>query len=166
MPTNIRTSVSVLSLLAICAVSPSHAGTWGSSYWGQMLWGDLQSEFETEPKFAPSSVSIESDSGDFIVSFDFDSSNGNDGWSLVGSYDVACTNTSDGQDVVEASGPAAPIAVEGLTPDEEYSCLVTAMNQYGDSPPSSAVSATPESIQGLNIILIKSALDAKNQVPD
>ncbi len=50
---------------------------------------------------------------------------------LVSSWVIECTNTSDSGDVVSGSGTSIPITVAGFTSLEEYSCVATGTNAVG-----------------------------------
>ena len=79
------------------------------------------------------------------------------GGSPITEFEVTCGNQ-------HTSGPVSPITVSRLTNGLEYSCTVVAVNTVGTSIPSVPMTGTPEAIPpGLNIILLKAAMDAKNR---
>jgi len=102
--------------------------TWGKGHWGDNL--------ETPPILAPSNLSIESGLGIFIISFDFDSSNGNDGWSVIDQYAITCTNILDESDKISASTTTERLVIENLEPGAEYECVAFASNNLGEGPTS------------------------------
>jgi hypothetical protein len=100
---------------------------------------------------APAITALEVGDGEIQIRF---STNG-DGGSPITGYVATCGNIS-------AEGAGSPITVTGLQNDTSYSCSVVAANSIGSSAPSANVPGTPEeAIKGLNIILIKAALDAQ-----
>ncbi|MFM2352666.1 MAG: hypothetical protein RLZZ608_72 [Actinomycetota bacterium] len=56
---------------------------------------------------------------------------------VVDSFEVTCTNTADGSDVVSATGTSVPIRVMGFTSGDEYDCVVDATNGAGTGSSSS-----------------------------
>ena len=67
---------------------------------------------------------------------------GSNGGSAIIDYTVTCNVGG-----INATGPASPINVTGLTNGTTYSCSVKARNLVGSSPASGAVSVTPQGTQ-------------------
>jgi hypothetical protein len=100
---------------------------------------------------APAIIAVEPSDGEIQVRF---SVNG-DGGSPITAYRATCGSVS-------TEGAGSPITVTGLDNNVEYICSVVAMNSVGSSASSANVPGTPgEIVQGLNIILIKAAIDGK-----
>ena len=136
-----------LITLAILLTAPEViAGNWGAN-WGHMYWGNNP----TSAPQAPTIISIEGGTEELLVRF----TPGGDGFSVITSYTVTC-----GSIIVE--GTDSPITIPNLINDSEYDCTVVAFNDIGEGEPSFVVSGVPqEQFQGLNIILIKAAMDSK-----
>ena len=67
---------------------------------------------------------------------------------------------------VTVEGLASPVTVTGLSGDAEFTCTVVATNATGSSSSSTGVAGFPggEPVgAGLNIILIKAAIDAQSE---
>jgi hypothetical protein len=80
------------------------------------------------------------------------------GGSAIIDYTAAC---SDGNAVFNATAATSPITVTGLTNGTTYSCTVSARNDEGSSPPSSAVSVTPATVPGAPTAVTAAAGDAQ-----
>lgn len=148
-----------LSLLASQSV---FAGFWGAEgctdcKWGQMYWGDnpnTQDGTATAPTAAPT-FTVSSDTESLTLSIDPYNATGDysDGYSPVTQNVVVC----DGLDPITFDGTNT-LMLEGLEPDTDYNCSVTAVNDVGESTPALQV-VTTDSINGLNIILLCAAID-------
>lgn len=144
--------------LAACAVTAStcaNAGTWGDESWGQMYWG---SNTTSAPLVAPTVSSIVADDSNLIVTID-DFQPGEDGWSGITTYAVSCGPPG----TVNSSNPV--VSVSGLEPDTEYECSVVASNAIGASPTTVTMVTTDPALQGLNVVIIRSALCKSNNPP-
>jgi hypothetical protein len=105
----------------------------------------------------PVITSVEIEDGALLVRFSPDG----DGGSEIISYTLSCDESS-------VTKVQSPIRVSNLENDFIYICSVTASNLLGNSSASESVSAAPqESIRsGLNIILLKAAMDAKSKAQE
>ncbi|MEE4380228.1 MAG: fibronectin type III domain-containing protein [Candidatus Competibacteraceae bacterium] len=126
----------LLVVLAILFFDTADAGTWGQGGWSFMYWGDYP---ESAPVAPPENISIKPSSRELLISFDFDDSNGNDGWYVVDRYGVICENVNQPQDIVGAEGCCTTLEVSGLRPRQTYNCAVFASNAQGDGPKSVGV---------------------------
>ena len=70
----------------------------------------------------------------------------NTGSKPITGYVVSCSAQS--APTVNATGPASPITVSGLTNGTTYSCTVSAVSDAGTSDPSGAVGVTPSTVPG------------------
>ena len=144
----------LLTVSLLSASVASQAGVWGQENWGEMYWG-------SNPVSAPSAPvisSIVADGADLIVRI-ADYQPGDDGWSVVTNYTVSC-----GQISSEAPSGSA-IRVTGLASETQYACSVSATNAAGQSESSVSLATTEPELQGLNLILIRSALCASDNPP-
>ena len=133
------------------------AGTWGAENWGEMYWGDNP---VSTPTAAPSILSIQADGNDLIVTIG-DYAVGDDGWSAITGYNVACGEA----DAVVSS--ASTVRIEGLQSDTEYACTVVATNSQGNSPESlPKLAVTDPELQGLNMVIIRAALCSSGSPPE
>ena len=150
------TVIRAFSAAALVLLSATtQAGVWGDEAWGQMYWGDNP---VTTPS-APAILSIAADGSDLIVTI-ADYQPGGDGWSVVTNYTVTCGQATN------VASTAGSVRVTGLASETEYSCSVTAANARGDSEPTIQLATTEAELQGLNLILIRSALCASSNPPD
>jgi hypothetical protein len=155
-----RTGIVLTVITIILMYHPvSYAGTWGEGKWGTMYWGD---NLETPPILAPSNLSIESGPGIFIISFDFDSSNGNDGWSVIDQYVITCTNILDESDQISVSTATKSLTIENLDPGAEYECVALARNDLGEGPSSAGIQAEALKTGRLSTWLIHTSLCNKD----
>ena len=145
--------LSIFLLLALVG-GVANAGVYGSENWGEMYWGNNP---VTAPTDAPVIISAVATEDQITITLDnFPVGTGADGWSAVTSYTVTCGQTS-----VTTSETA--VTITGLDSDTNYSCLITASNAQGDSPELIQVVATDSVIQGLNIMLICTAIDCRSR---
>lgn len=143
-------------LLLVILVLSGHslAGVYGSENWGEMYWGDNPI---SAPTATPAISSVVADEDQITITLtDFPQGTGEDGWSAVTGYTVTCGETTI--DTSEAS-----VTISGLDSETEYSCSVTATNSQGISPALVRVVATSEQLQGLNILLICSAINCSGR---
>ena len=142
----------------------SYAGVWGQGYWGKMVWGDpsvYSSDLETIPG-APSGqfAVLETPSG-YELQFNYDSSAGYDGWSVVQSFRLSCTPVGNST-AIAVQDSDTQIGID-LEEGGVYNCVAYAMNAIGDSLPSDvALIEIPLAASGLSPALIKAAIDAAN----
>lgn len=73
------------------------------------------------------------------------------------SYTVKCVSSSGNRTSVDTS--RSPAILIDLDSDETYQCTIQAENNAGLSNESAVFTAQPENIGGLNLILIKAAID-------
>ena len=141
---------SMISAVLLVVTPLAKAGVYGSENWGEMYWGDNPI---SAPTATPSISSVVADEDRITITLtDFPQGTGEDGWSAVTSYTVTCGETTI--DTSEAS-----VTISGLVSETEYSCSVTATNSQGSSPALVRVVATSEQLQGLNFLLICSAIN-------
>lgn len=153
------------ALLSACLLASQSvfAGFWGQEgctdcKWGQMYWGanpSTQDGTATAPTAAPT-FTVSSDTESLTLTIDPYNANGGeygDGYSPVTQYVVAC----DGLAPVTFDGTNT-LVLEGLEPDTDYNCSVTAVNDVGESSPALQV-VTTDMLNGLNIILLCAAID-------
>ena len=143
-------------VLFFMAVLPSfaHAGVYGAENWGEMYWGENPT---SPPTGLPiiESVTTEADQITIALS-EFPQGTGEDGWSAVTSYTVTC-----GESSADTIGNA--VTITGLDSDTEYSCSISAVNAEGEGPSRIELVITDRELNGLNILLICSALDCNSQ---
>ena len=126
------------------------AGVYGEENWGEMYWGDNP---VTAPGSAPTIISAVADEDEITITLDdFPIGTGADGWSAITSFTVTCgdfsTETTENQ-----------VIITGLESDTEYACSVIASNAIGASPNAVRVVTTSPALQGINFLLICSAID-------
>lgn len=136
-------------LITVMLSSAAHAGKWGEESWGRMYWG---SNTASAPTSAPQIESVIADTDTLTITMsNYPSGNGTDGLSTVYEYQIICG----------ALDPVAfteTVTIDGLEPDEDYSCAVIARNEKGDSAATTQV-VTTDALNGLNIILLCAAID-------
>jgi len=139
-----------LIVLILIFSGHAQAGIYGSENWGEMYWGDNPA---TAPTQAPTIASAVATEDQITITLDdFPVGTGADGWSAITSFIVTCGATT-----VETSESA--VTITGLEGDTTYSCSVTASNAQGDSPELIQVVTTDGALDGLNIMLICSAIE-------
>lgn len=137
-------------LLLTIACCTANAGIFGSENWGEMYWGDNPA---TAPTSAPTIASAVATEDQITITLeDFPVGTGADGWSAVTSYTVTCGEAS-----AQASG--TEVTITGLNGDTEYSCSVTASNAQGESPEAIRLVTTAAGLEGINFLLICSAIE-------
>lgn len=126
----------------------TQAGTWGTMNFSSGKWG------ATPDVYTITSIEPGPGDDDLIVTFVLDGA-GAAPETVATSFTVTC-----GSVMVTEAG--SPITVTSLGGDEEYTCTVVATNSTGSSSPSVGQIGYPDGVVygGLNIILIKAALDA------
>ncbi|HEX6550048.1 MAG TPA: YHYH protein [Gammaproteobacteria bacterium] len=90
---------------------------------------------------APTLTGLTAGNGSLTLTFTAPSS---DGGAAITSYTATCT--ADGNTTFTLSGTASPIAVTGMNGGVTRSCTVTATNSVGTGAASTAMSATPLSL--------------------
>ena len=144
----------VFSSLLLLACNCARAGIYGAESWGEMYWGANPA---TAPIAAPTILSaVAAEEQITITLADFPLGTGADGWSAVTSYTVTCGETS-------VTTAETSVTITGLDSDTSYACSVTASNAQGGGPDLIKIVATDPAIQGMNIILICSAIDCRSQ---
>ena len=126
------------------------AGVYGEENWGEMYWGDNP---VTAPGSAPTITSAVAYEDQITITLDdFPIGTGADGWSAITSFTVTCgdlsTETTENQ-----------VVISGLESETEYACSVIANNSVGASPNAVRVVTTSPALQGINFLLICSAID-------
>ena len=141
-----RAIVLLISILSNSAL----AGVYGEENWGEMYWGDNPI---TAPGSAPTIASAIANEDQITITLDdFPIGTGADGWSTITSFTVTCgdlsTETTENQ-----------VVISGLESETEYACSVIANNSVGASPNAVRVVTTSPALQGINFLLICSAID-------
>ena len=138
-----------LVFVAFLVPSAAWAGIWGHESWGRMYWG---SNTASAPTSAPQIESVVADTETLTITMsNYPSGTGADGWSAIYEYQVVCGSLDP---VVFTQ----TVTIDGLDPNEDYSCAVVARNEKGDSATTTQV-VTTDALSGLNIILLCAAID-------
>lgn len=139
-------------LAALLLVTPyvATAGTYGDENWGEMYWGN---NLVTAPTAAPTIASATATEDQITITLDdFPSGTGADGWSAVTSFTVTCGDAS-------ADAIHNEVTITGLDSDTNYACSVTTNNAQGESPEVIQLVTTAEALNGINFILLCSAVE-------
>jgi len=150
MSTKLITKWYALSTAILLSLA-AQAGTWGTMGYNSGKWG------ATPDVYRITSVEPGPGDDDLIVTFVL-GGYGASSETVATSFTVTCGAET-------AAGAGSPIIVTGLTDIEEHRCTVVAINSTGSSSSSVGIIGYPNGIpevenSGLNIILIKAALDA------
>lgn len=99
---------------------------------------------------APTLTGLTTGNGSLTLTFTAPSS---DGGAAITSYTATCT--ANGNTTVTLSGSASPIAITGINGGVTRSCTVTATNSVGTGAASTAMSATPLSLDPEDLTHLK-----------
>ena len=140
-------------VVLVVACNSTSAGEWGEESWGRMYWGN---NTPSAPTAAPTIESVVAESDSITITMaPYPQGDGTDGWSAIYEYQVVCGNL----DPVTFTDT---VTIQNLDSETEYSCAVTAANEFGDSDQALQVVMTDAALQGLNIIMLCAAIDCGN----